>query len=80
MTNRVGRLVEETRFYPFGATRHRFKAGWFESEYGFTGKERDREWNEDAARKQLLKIFEALGPTHPATVNGRRKLSSMLFS
>ena len=41
---------------------------------------RDREWHDDAARKQLLKIFEALGPTHPATVTGRRKLSSMLFS
>ncbi len=41
---------------------------------------RDREWNEQAARKQLLKIFEALGPTDPVTVSGRRKLSSILFS
>jgi putative thioredoxin len=41
---------------------------------------RDREWNEDAARQQLLKIFEALGPTDPVTVAGRRKLSSTLFS
>ena len=41
---------------------------------------RDREWNDDAARQQLLKIFEALGPTDPLTVAGRRKLSSILFS
>ncbi len=41
---------------------------------------RKREWNEDAARQQLLKIFEALGPTDPITVSGRRKLSSILFS
>ncbi len=40
----------------------------------------EREWNEDAARKQLVKIFDALGPKHPATAAGRRKLSSILFS
>ena len=40
----------------------------------------DRQWNEDSAREQLLKIFEALGPTAPVTVNGRRKLSTVLFS
>ena len=42
--------------------------------------ERDREWNEEAARKQLLTVFDALGPTHPATLQGRRRLSSILFS
>ncbi len=41
---------------------------------------RDRAWNDEAARTQLVKIFEALGPTHPLTVAGRRKLSSVLFS
>jgi putative thioredoxin len=41
---------------------------------------RDRTWNEDAARLQLLKLFEAFGPTNPATIAGRRKLSSVLFS
>jgi len=41
---------------------------------------RDREWNEAAARKQLLKYFEAFGPTDPLTVSARRKLSSLLFS
>ena len=41
---------------------------------------RDREWNEEAARKKILTVFEALGPTHPVTVRGRRKLSSILFS
>ena len=41
---------------------------------------RDREWNEQAARQQLLKLFEALGHADPLTVAGRRKLSSILFS
>ncbi len=41
---------------------------------------RDREWNEDAGRQQLFKIFEALGPTDPLTLAGRRKLSSILFA
>ncbi|MCB1782849.1 MAG: thioredoxin [Alphaproteobacteria bacterium] len=40
----------------------------------------DREWNEQAARKELLKFFEALGHADPITVEGRRKLSSILFS
>jgi putative thioredoxin len=41
---------------------------------------RDREWNEQAARKQLVQFFEALGPKDPLTLQGRRKLSSLLFS
>ncbi len=41
---------------------------------------RDREWNEEAARQQLVKLFEALGHADPLTVAGRRKLSSILFS
>jgi putative thioredoxin len=41
---------------------------------------RSREWNDQAARKQLLKLFDALGPTHPLTVAGRRRLSSLLFA
>jgi putative thioredoxin len=41
---------------------------------------RKRAWNDEAARKQLVKIFEALGPTHPLTVSGRRRLSSLMFS
>jgi len=41
---------------------------------------RNREWNEEAARKQLLKFFEALGGVDPLTVAGRKKLSSILFS
>ena len=40
---------------------------------------RDRAWNEEAARKQLLQFFEAWGFTDPATLAGRRKLSSLLF-
>ena len=39
-----------------------------------------RDWNEDAARQELLKFFEAFGPTDPATVEGRKKLSSVWFS
>jgi putative thioredoxin len=41
---------------------------------------RDRTWNEDGARKQLVKFFEAFGPTDPLTLASRRKLSSLLFS
>lgn len=41
---------------------------------------RDREWNEDGGRKQLLQFFEAWGPKEPATNYGRRKLSTVLFS
>jgi putative thioredoxin len=41
---------------------------------------RDREWNEQAARGQMLKFFEAMGPTDPLTVEGRRKLSAAWFA
>jgi len=41
---------------------------------------RDRKWNEDGARKQLVQFFEAWGLTDPATVEGRKRLSSILFS
>jgi putative thioredoxin len=41
---------------------------------------RERAWNEDAARLQLLKFFEAWGMADPATVAARRKLSALLFS
>ena len=41
---------------------------------------RDRKWNEDGARKQLVTFFEAWGPMDPATLEGRKKLSSILFS
>jgi putative thioredoxin len=40
---------------------------------------RDRAWNDEAARKQLLKFFEAWGLDDPATLAARRKLSSLLF-
>lgn len=40
----------------------------------------DRKWNEEAARMQLLKFFEALGFTDPLSVDGRKRLSSILFS
>jgi len=41
---------------------------------------RDRSWNEDAARKQLVEFFDAWGPKDAATLEGRRRLSSILFS
>lgn len=41
---------------------------------------RDREWNEDGARAQLLKLFEAAGAADPFTLKYRRRLSSILFS
>ncbi len=40
----------------------------------------NRAWNEEAARKQLVKFFEAMGPADPLTVATRRRLSSILFS
>jgi putative thioredoxin len=40
---------------------------------------RDRTWNEDGARKQLLQFFDAWGPMDEASIGGRRKLSAMLF-
>ncbi|HEX3066431.1 MAG TPA: thioredoxin [Dongiaceae bacterium] len=40
---------------------------------------RKRDWNEEGARKQLVKFFEAMGPTHALTLSGRRRLSSLLF-
>ena len=41
---------------------------------------RDRKWNEDGARKQLVQLFEAWGPADEATVEGRKRLSTILFS
>src|SRR5262249_35017240 len=41
---------------------------------------RDRKWNDDGARKQLVQFFEAWGATDEATINGRKRLSSILFS
>lgn len=38
------------------------------------------EWNEGAARSQLLEFFEAWGPKEPATIKGRRDLASLLFA
>jgi len=40
----------------------------------------DRNWNEQASRKQLVQLFDAWGPKDPATLEGRRRLSSLLFS
>ena len=41
---------------------------------------RSRTWNDDAARKQLVQFFEAWGPTDELTIEGRRRLSSLLFA
>ncbi|HET6970225.1 MAG TPA: co-chaperone YbbN [Phenylobacterium sp.] len=41
---------------------------------------RDRAWNDEAARKQLLTVFEAAGPMSEVAKQGRRKLSALLFS
>jgi putative thioredoxin len=41
---------------------------------------KDRNWNEEAARKQLVKFFEVMGPTDPLTLSARRRLSSLMFS
>ena len=42
--------------------------------------QRDRSWNDDGARKELLRLFEAWGPSDPASIAGRKKLSRVLFS
>jgi putative thioredoxin len=41
---------------------------------------RDRKWNDDGGRKQLVQLFDAWGPTDEATLSGRKRLSSVLFS
>ncbi|MBR0871731.1 thioredoxin [Bradyrhizobium tropiciagri] len=41
---------------------------------------RDRKWNDDGARRQLVQFFEAWGGTDEATVDGRKRLSTILFS
>ncbi len=41
---------------------------------------RDRKWNDDGARKQLVQLFDAWGPADEATVEGRKRLSSVLFA
>lgn len=41
---------------------------------------RDREWNDGAAREQLMKLFDTLGPKDPLGLKGRRRLSSMIFA
>jgi putative thioredoxin len=41
---------------------------------------RDRNWSDQAARKQLVQLFDAWGPKDPHTVEGRRRLSSLMFS
>lgn len=40
----------------------------------------DRKWNDEAARKKLLSLFDVLGPMDPLTLSARRQLSSILFS
>jgi putative thioredoxin len=42
--------------------------------------QRDREWNDQAARKQLLEVFEAAGPMSDVAKQGRKRLSAILFS
>ena len=45
-----------------------------------TSYRRDREWNEQAARKQLVKFFEVMGSADPLTLSARRRLSALMFS
>ncbi|WP_299619681.1 co-chaperone YbbN [uncultured Tateyamaria sp.] len=42
--------------------------------------QRDREWNDGAAKTQLFTVFDALKPNDPIVLNGRRRLSSMIFA
>ena len=71
---------------PAGALRprHRAERRWTEREQAADALleiiRRNRAWNDDAARLQLLKFFEAWGFDDPATMAARRKLSAVLFS
>ena len=40
---------------------------------------KDRRWNDEAAKKLLMQVFTALGPSHPITIKGRRRLANMIF-
>eukprot|EP00475_Leptophrys_vorax_P025917 TRINITY_DN3626_c0_g1_i1.p1 TRINITY_DN3626_c0_g1~~TRINITY_DN3626_c0_g1_i1.p1 ORF type:complete len:377 (+),score=126.68 TRINITY_DN3626_c0_g1_i1:28-1131(+) len=40
---------------------------------------KDRRWNEEAAKKLLMQVFSALGPSHPIAIKGRRRLANMIF-
>ncbi len=42
--------------------------------------QRNKSWNDDAARKQLVEFFDAWGPDHPLSASGRQRLSSLLFA
>ena len=42
--------------------------------------QRQRSWNEEAARQQLVKLFAAFGATDPLTVDARKRLSRILFA
>jgi putative thioredoxin len=50
------------------------------AEHLLTIVKKDRKWNDDAARKQLVQFFEAWGFADPVAVEGRKRLSSILFS
>lgn len=50
------------------------------AEHLLTIMRKDREWNDDGARKAMLELFEALGQDSPLTVTFRKKLSALLFS
>jgi putative thioredoxin len=59
------------------AGRHKLAAA---ADHLLTIVEKDRGWNDEAARKQLLTVFEAAGPMSEIARNGRRRLSAILFS
>jgi putative thioredoxin len=40
---------------------------------------RERHWNEEAARKLLIKVFEALGPQHVLTQSARKRFAAIWF-
>ena len=50
------------------------------AEHLLTIMRKDREWNDDGARKAMLELFEALGHGSPLTIAFRKKLSALLFS
>jgi len=61
---------------------HFFTVGMYEKAVDqlFLILKKDKHWNEDSARKQLIKIFEALGPDSKLAQSARKRLSAIWFS
>ena len=82
--DRAGEVVHRSPATKFlvaeGAAKDDTAPAWHRVKPADAIVKRDRKWNDDGARKQLVQFFEAWGATDPATIEGRKRLSSILFS